>query len=149
MIDRIKNHIKVCNVCKELILFFIGGLLYIIIELLWRGRSHWTMFILGGLCFIIIGALNNFIYTYKDSLIKQMLVSSFIITLLEFISGVILNIFLNLNVWDYSNMPCNLLGQVCLPFSILWVFLSLAAIILDDYIRYYLFDEEKPHYNFF
>ena len=35
---------------KYLFLFDVGGLLYILIELAWRGWSHWTMFILGGIC---------------------------------------------------------------------------------------------------
>ena len=49
--------------------------------------------------------------------------------------------------WDYSDMPFNILGQVCLPFSALWVLLSALAIILDDYLRYWLYHEEQPHYR--
>ena len=56
---------------------------------------------------------------------------------------------LHLNVWDYSNMPLNVLGQICLPFSLLWVIIAIGAIILDDYIRYCFFDEEKPRYKLF
>ena len=55
---------------------------------------------------------------------------------------------LGLNIWDYSNMPLNLWGQICLPFSCLWFFLSAVAIILDDELRYNIFGEEKPHYYF-
>ena len=51
-----------------------------------------------------------------------------------------------MDVWDYSNMPFNILGQICLPFTILWFFISILAIVLDDWIRYIMFDEEKPHY---
>jgi uncharacterized membrane protein len=80
------------------------------------------------------------------SLIKQMFIGACIITILEFITGCIVNLYFKWNVWDYSHLPLNLLGQICLPFSIIWFFLSGIAILLDDYIRYELFDEEKPHY---
>ncbi len=131
---------------KEFILFIIGGLLYILIELSYRGHSHWTMFILGGLCFVLIGGINNYI-SWDMPIYEQMMIGSVIITILEFICGCIVNLWLGWDVWDYSNMPYNVLGQICLPFSILWFFISLVAIVADDYIRYWLFDEEKPRYN--
>lgn len=131
---------------KEFILFIIGGLLYILIELSYRGYSHWTMFILGGLCFVLIGGINNYI-SWDMPIYEQMMIGSVIITMLEFICGCIVNLWLGWDVWDYSNMPYNVLGQICLPFSILWFFISLVAIVADDYIRYWLFDEEKPRYN--
>ena len=138
-----KNLIKLL---RPLILFNIGGLLYILIELLWRGYSHWTMFFVGGICFVLIGLINE-LFTFNISLITQMTISSVLITLIEFISGCIINIRFNLNVWDYSNMPFNILGQICIPFMILWFFLSVLGIILDDYLRYWFFDEEKPRYK--
>lgn len=78
---------------------------------------------------------------------KQMAICAFGITLIEFTSGFILNIIMQLHIWDYSNMPLNILGQVCLPFMLLWFILSLVAIVADDWIRYLLFGEEKPHYK--
>jgi uncharacterized membrane protein len=133
---------------KIFILFLIGGFIYVAIELGFRGHSHWTMFLLGGLCFILIGGLNNYI-PWEMSIIKQGVIGALIVTSLEFIFGLILNLYLNLGIWDYSNMPFNILGQICLPFSIAWFFLSLAAIFVDDWLRYVLFKEEKPHYHLF
>lgn len=133
---------------KIFILFLIGGFIYVAIELGFRGHSHWTMFLLGGLCFILIGGLNNYI-PWEMSIIKQGVIGSLIITSLEFIFGLVLNLYLNLGIWDYSNMPFNILGQICLPFSIAWFFLSLVAIFVDDWLRYILFKEEKPHYHLF
>ena len=78
-----------------------------------------------------------------------MFIGSTIITVLEFITGCIVNLWLGWNVWDYSNLPLNLLGQICLPFSILWYFISAIGIIIDDYIRYICFDEERPRYKLF
>lgn len=139
---------KLSILFKEFILFLVGGFTYFIIEILFRGYSHVSMFILGGICFIIIGCLNEF-YTWDMSLISQMFLSSIFITILEFITGIIVNKVLCLNVWDYTNQPYNLYGQICLLFTNLWFFLSLAGIILDDYIRYLFFHEEKSKYKIF
>lgn len=130
---------------KYLFLFGVGGGAYVAIELIFRGKTHWTMAIVGGICFILCGLLNE-IFSWQSTIWYQMLVCSLIITAVEFVSGVILNIYLGLEIWDYSNVPFNVLGQICLPFTVLWFFLSAAAIILDDYLRYWFFGEEKPHY---
>ena len=130
---------------KELFLASAGGLLYIILELVWRGHSHWTMFVLGGLCFAIIGLINELI-PWCMPLWKQALIGTAIVTVLEFLTGCIVNLGLGWNVWDYSGIPLNLLGQICVPYIILWIPVSLVAIILDDWLRYWMFDEERPHY---
>ena len=135
------------NIFEEIILFLIGALMYYSIEILWRGFSHWTMAILGGICFVIIGCLNNFI-PWEIKFWKQMLLGSITITSLEFIFGYILNIVLKMGIWDYSNMPFNIMGQVCILYSFLWFLLSAFAIILDDFIRWKLFKENKPVYYF-
>lgn len=130
---------------KESILFLIGGFLYVVVENLWRGHSHWTMFVLGGICFVLLGIINEVI-PWCMALWKQIIMGTITITLLEFVVGCIVNLWLGWNVWDYSNVPLNILGQICLPYMILWVPISLAGIVLDDYLRYWIFGEEKPHY---
>lgn len=132
---------------RPLILFVIGGLIYILIELVARGRTHWTMFIVGGVAFFLVGCINE--KERKMPLIKQMLIGSIVITILEFLCGCIVNLWLGWNVWDYNNMPLNLLGQICLPFTVLWFFLSAVGIILDDYIRHLLWNEAIPKYKLF
>ena len=127
-------------------LFSVGGTIYIMIEMLWRGYSHWSMFIVGGLCFVLIGLINEY-YSYDIPLIWQMMIGACIVTAVEFVSGCIINLWLGLNVWDYSDMPFNIWGQVCLPYMVLWSLLSGVAIILDDYLRYWWFGEEYPHYK--
>lgn len=134
------------NILKYLILGSIGGAIYIVIELLYRGYTHWSMFCVAFFAFILIGLINEFI-SWNISLWKQMLIGSGIVTVLEFISGYILNIKLGWHIWDYSNVPFNIMGQICIPFSIAWFFITLIAIIADDYLRYWLFGEEKPHYK--
>lgn len=130
---------------KPLILILIGGLIYSLVEIIYRGYTHWTMILVGGLAFYLIGCLNEHI-SWNMPLYQQMAIGSIIITLLEFVAGIIVNIILQWNVWDYSNVPFNILGQICLPFSIIWFFLSFPAIVVDDYLRYWLFGEEKPRY---
>lgn len=82
-------------------------------------------------------------------LVLQQLIAASGITVTEFISGLILNVWLGMNMWDYSNMPGNILGQICPQFTLLWFFLSAFGIFLDDLIRWLLFGEEKPHYHLF
>lgn len=135
-------------VSKYLFLFCIGGLLYMSIEILYRGYTHWTMGILGGISFVSIGLINE-ILSWDTPLAIQALIGSIMITLYEFITGVILNIWLGLGIWDYSNLPFNILGQICLPFSIIWYFLSIVGICLDDFLRWKFFGEEKPRYKIF
>ena len=136
------------RVVKPLILFGIGGSLYVCIEMLYRGRTHWSMFFLGGLCFLYAGFQNE--HTEWDyPLCLQAIKVAVVITLLEFLCGLIVNVWLGWDVWDYSNQQFNLFGQICPLFSFLWLFVGTAAIILDDYLRYWLFGEEKPRYKLF
>lgn len=143
-----KNKLKYQSLFKELILFIFGGLIYFNIEIIVRGFSHWSMFIVGGLCFVIIGLLNE-IYSWNLLFQWQCLIGSGVITTLEFISGLIINKLLHWNVWDYSDRPFNLMGEICLHHSVLyWIPLSAIAIVVDDFIRYAFFHEEFPHYKF-
>ena len=134
------------TIFKYLILFIIGGSGYYGLEYMWRGFSHWTMALLGGVCFVLIGGINEFL-TYEMPLWKQCLIGSVVITIFEFIVGCIVNLWLGWNVWDYSETPFNILGQICLPFSLLWFVISGLVIITDDWFRYWWFGEEKPHYK--
>ena len=132
---------------KYVVLLIIGGATYCSIEIIWRGHTHWTMFIVGGICFVFCGSVNE-LFDWDMLIWKQMLICTAGITTIEFLSGIIINIIFKLNVWDYSNLPFNVLGQVCLLFSFLWFGLSFIAIATDDWLRYWLFNEEKPHYKY-
>lgn len=137
---------KILRVIKYIVLFLIGGAAYFGIEILWRGYSHWTMFLLGGLCFVIVGALNNWL-PWEMDIEKQAGIGAIIITVLEFIVGVIVNLVLKWNVWDYSLLPFNILGQISLPFTLIWIVLSASIIVVDDWVRYKVFKEEKLRYT--
>ena len=133
---------------KNQLLFAYGGLLYYTIEILWRGYSHWSMFCLGGICFLYAGIQNEFT-EWEESLLLQIIRVDIFVLVCEFITGIIVNLWLQWDIWDYSDLPFNILGQSCPQFAILFLPLCFIAIILDDYIRYWVFDEEKPHYKIF
>lgn len=130
---------------KTLVLFLFGAVLYAVIEILWRGYTHWTMAVLGGVLFLILGGLNNWI-PWEMPLVLQIFIGTAVVTLAEFLSGLVLNVWLGLGIWDYSGIPGNIMGQICPQFSAAWAVLSLVGIILDDYLRYWLFSEQRPHY---
>lgn len=120
---------------NNFILFGIGGITYMVIELLWRGCTHWTMMILGGLCFLAAGAVNRI---KRIGLPIKMMICAVLITVLEFITGYIVNIKLGMNVWSYYDMNYNVMGQICLTYTIMWFFLSAGCIYADSYLRYNL-----------
>ena len=128
MMDRFAKEFK-----RDLLIYLLFGMAYYICEIIWRGHSHFTMFILGGMCGLIIGHFDE--WTPNMNMLLQMFLGAIVITSLEFIFGYIINIKLGLGVWDYSNQPFNILGQVCPQFSILWFFLSYPAIKIDNKLR--------------
>ena len=108
----------------------IGGLTYMGIEILWRGHTHWTMGVLGGVCFALIGLLDE--VQDHPPMLLQMVQGAAIVTALELLVGLIVNRWLGWDVWDYSDMPGNLWGQVCPQFAAAWLLLSWAAVKLEN-----------------
>ena len=116
-------------------LFWMGGLIYQIVEILWGGNSHWTMFIVGGTCEILI----NYIYKLlinNTNIFIICLLGGIVITLIEFLVGFIVNIKLKWKIWDYSKIKNNVMGQICLEYSCYWMLLSLPAVILCIILSY-------------
>ena len=134
---------------KAAILFIVFGLLYFLIETIWKGHlTHWSMFILAGIVGILIGGINEYI-PWEMSFWKQCSIGMIIATIFEGLTGLIVNVWLNLQVWDYSHTPLNFFYHQCsIPFCIAWYGLAALCIFLDDCIRWQFFNEEKPHYNF-
>ena len=104
---------------KKLTMFALGGALYTLLELLWRGRSHGSMFLLGGGCFLMLGQLRRM----RLPLPVKLLLGTAGITAGELATGLLVN--RNFAVWDYRTQPLNFLGQICLGFSLLWIPVSL------------------------
>lgn len=118
------------RIWKHCVLFYLGGAAYMILEFLWRGRSHGSMFLLGGACFLLLGKLNQ---RLRIPLWCQLLLASGIITILELTMGLAVN--RNYAVWDYRRMMYNYHGQICLNYSLLWIPVSLLAMMLYRWIE--------------
>ena len=129
-----------------MLLFLVGGIGYAGLEILWRGYTCPVMVIVGGIGFLLVAGLNR---RFSGSLLGLALLGGTEITLLEFCAGLLLNCYLGLCVWDYSHLPLNLLGQICLPFWALWCLLAVGAAVLEDHLRYWLFAGEQPRYVFY
>lgn len=109
---------------KQLFLFYLGGMAYTGLELLWRGRTHGSMFLLGGACFVALGQLKRL----RLPLPLLAVAGSAVVTAGELATGWLVN--RNYTVWDYRSMPVNFQGQICLSFSLLWIPVSLVAMVL-------------------
>lgn len=116
------------KIWKNCLLFYTGGTVYLSLELLYRGRSHGSMFLAGGLCFLLIGHMNR--VEPKLPLPLRALVGALIVTAVELGTGMVFN--RQYQVWDYRDQPGNFMGQICPLFSALWIPLSLAAALLFE-----------------
>lgn len=108
--------------------FFLGGALYVVLELIYRGRSHVSMFLAGGGAFLLLHALFS---RYALPFFVKPLIGAALITAIEFIIGYVVNIKMKRAVWDYSGARFNLYGQICLTYSLLWAALTLPVMLLS------------------
>lgn len=138
-----KNILK--QILKYSILLSYGGTIYVCLELLFRGRSDVSMLFCGGLCFMGIGLINELFPMSMPLWMQCFIGGILVVTPIEYIFGILFNS--DYSVWDYRDQLFNINGQVCLLFSLLWCLVSVIAILLDDYLRYWLFNEEKPKYK--
>ncbi|MEZ3420453.1 MAG: putative ABC transporter permease [Eubacterium sp.] len=106
-----------------LFIFLLGGQGYCTLEMLWRGRTHYSMFFAGGIILMLLFYIAS--QMKRAPLIKKCLIGAGLITAVEFIFGIIFNTVFNMHVWNYQNVPFNLLGQICLPYTVLWFLLCL------------------------
>ena len=116
--------------------YVLGALGYGAIELLWRGRTHWSMLLLGGVCFL---SMHLIVTRTPFRLWEKWLLCAIAVTALEFCAGCLLNLALGWGVWDYSGAPGNLLGQVCPAYALAWLGLSVPCSALSLLLRRGLF----------
>ena len=119
------------TIWKRSLVFLTGGLAYVGIEMLWRGRSHGSMFAAGGLCLVLIGHLGEI--EPKMRLPWRILAGTGIITMVELGMGLLAN--RSYSVWDYRGLPGNLWGQICPQFIVLWMPLSWLAILVYEKMK--------------
>lgn len=106
------------KIWKKTFLFYLGGMLYCGLELLWRGRTHGSMFLLGGLCFLILGRVGH----WRLNLFARAVLGGVFITVGELAVGMLVN--RQYQVWDYRSLPMNFRGQICPRYTLFWILLS-------------------------
>lgn len=118
---------------KNLVFFILGAIGYGCIELLWRGRTHWSMLIAGGICFMIFSFVAQ---RFRDrSLLFKAVLCAVAVTAVELVFGILFNMILKMNIWDYSAVPLNFLGQICPRYTLLWGVLALGFVPLAEVLN--------------
>lgn len=110
---------------EKIAAFTAGFTGYPLLELLWRGRTHWSMALAGGVAGLLLYPLCT-----KKGARLICCKTAVVITAVELVFGCVFNLFLRQNVWDYSKKPLNFLGQICLPYSCLWFLLGIPVQLL-------------------
>lgn len=104
--------------------FLMGFFLYSLVEIVGRGYTHWTMALTGGLILALLYVINS---RESSTLFRSCFAGSLMITAVELAVGIFDNIIMHWDVWDYSDIPLNFLGQICLPFTGFWFVLCIPA----------------------
>ena len=133
------------KISEYLFLGALGGSIYHAIEILFRGYSHWSMFLLAGISMDFFVQQGKWTH-WKDPLWKQLFRCITFVVSGEFITGIVVNKIMRWNVWDYSQMPLNIFGQICLPFAIIFCCFCYIGIYLCGWISFCLFRGEKPSF---
>ena len=114
-------------------MFSVGALGYGLLEIVWRGHTHWSMTVAGGICFSSLGVLSE--KCKKTGLLLKGVFGGLLITTVEFLFGIVFNIILKKGVWDYSKLPFHILGQICPRYAGLWTLLSIGAVPFAGKLR--------------
>jgi uncharacterized membrane protein len=94
------------------------------------------MGIAGGLCLCGIYSVN----AKTEKKIPKLVTCALMITAIEFLFGLAFNKMLKLNVWDYSDRPFNIMGQICPLYTLLWFLLSVPAVALCNLFDRFFFN---------
>lgn len=121
------------NLALHCVFGAIAGCIYLLIEMAWRGHTHWTMLPLAAVIFVCAGVLDE--QDNPPPFFSQVILGATIATALELVAGLILNVWLGLGVWDYSNLPWNLWGQICPQFTVAWAALMAISIKLENFMH--------------
>lgn len=129
-------------------IFFFSGTAYIVIEIIFRGYTDFSMWILGGICGVIITFVNNgLILDEKTPFEYQVAFCSMCCIVGELIAGLIVN--QDYHVWDYRELFGTFAyGQLNIFFIMAWICICIFAIPLLDWIEWKLLDGRKPVYTF-
>lgn len=138
----------------SMLLWVWGGTVYFLLEVGFKTltshpeRISWTMLVLAILLTVPVERCGAEL-PWECPLWIQALTCASLVTVVELVAGLVLNVFLGLNIWDYSNLPFNLWGQICPQYVAVWWFLCLAFIPIFDWLRWAVAGGDRPKYNFF
>lgn len=141
------------NAVLSILLWTWTGTMYFFLEVVWKtlhGKADsisWTMLLLAIVLAVPLERCGAEM-PWNTPLCLQAFSCGICITVAEFMSGLVLNVWLGLGIWDYSGLPLNIMGQICLPFTLIWCVLSMPAIVILDWLRYAIDGGERPHYSF-
>lgn len=121
---------------EYLIICLVGAIGYSMIEILWRGYTHWTMSITGGIGFLLLYLTD--LHMQSHNLFFRALAGTAVLTFVELVAGCIVNLIFRMGVWDYSSHIGNLLGQICPLYCVLWFLLCISVMPLGRLIHYYM-----------
>lgn len=117
----------------RLLWLFAGALGYGLLELFWRGYTHWSMLLAGGICLAGINFLDEALPGLADW--PKAWLCCLLITCTELAAGLLFNCCWQQEVWDYSELPYNFQGQICLQYSLLWLLISRPLLVLVRWLR--------------
>lgn len=145
---------KYSNLVLSTLLWFFGGTLYFLLEVAYKSltghpeRISWTMLLLAIILTIPIERCGEEL-PWSCPLWVQSTACTMLVTAAELVAGLILNVWLGLCIWDYSNLPFNFLGQICPQYMVVWWALCLMFVPAFDWLRWAVLGGEKPQYSFF
>ena len=119
------------KIWKNAVLFYLGGCIYMALELLFRGRTHGSMFLAGGACFLLLGLLGRARPRLPGPLLP--IAGALIVTAVELAVGLAVN--RDWTVWDYRGQWGNFCGQICPLFTMLWIPVSVLAMGLYEFLE--------------
>ena len=98
--------------------YFTGAIAYPLLELAYRGHTHWTMSLTGGFCLMVL-----FLIQWSFSALpgyRKALLGALAILTMELSVGVFANLWMGWAIWDYTNLRFHYLGQISLDFALIW-----------------------------
>lgn len=136
----------------SMLLWFWGGTVYFLLEVAYKTATgkpemiSWTMLVLAVLLTIPVERCGEQL-PWAVPLWLQALCCAVLVTAVELVAGLILNVWLGLGVWDYAGLPGNFMGQICPQFAVIWWGLCLVFIPAFDWMRWSVEGGERPHYK--
>lgn len=119
---------------KKLWIFLFGAAGYCFTEVIWRGSTHWSMALAGGTVLLLLYFLSE-----RVGILLFPFLSAAVITAVELLFGLLFNVLLGMKVWDYTALPYSFMGQICLPYTLLWFAFGFPIFYICKALKYVCF----------